>query len=213
MKGSTHANRRRRYRGSRLRVLSDRSESGAIYMAVAVFSALSADLDGASILTGRLSKLSVQLRELAIWAGLLSLAVLGYLYFDSGRMYPAFAAIAGTLSLLGFVSKEGFIRNALVSVVGGIIIYFGWKIELGWLIGLGAFVAVVPWLAHRGMTHTVWAIAIWAWIGYGLEQQVGIEGIMLVAAAGYISHLVLDTLTPLGVKWLYPLINKSIKLP
>ncbi|MBW7461523.1 metal-dependent hydrolase, partial [Paenibacillus sepulcri] len=35
----------------------------------------------------------------------------------------------------------------------------------------------------------------------------------MVATAGYLSHLLADTLTPSGVKWFYPLYKKSVKLP
>lgn len=188
-------------------------ESAAYYATVAVFSALSPDLDGSSMLTAKLGKLSRRIRESGIWTGVAALAALGYVYLDSGRLYPVAAAIAATLALLGFISKEGVIRNALVSAIGGAAIYFGWKAGHAWLIGLGAYIAWVPWLAHRGMTHTIWAIAAWGWIGYALESESGIDGVMLVSVAGYASHLIADTLTPQGVKWLYPLFNKSIKLP
>jgi inner membrane protein len=62
-------------------------------------------------------------------------------------------------------------------------------------------------LDHRGMTHTLWAVVLWGVIGMGLEKQLRIDGIMIVAVAGYASHLLADSLTPNGVKWLYPLIR------
>jgi inner membrane protein len=188
-------------------------ENASLYLVTAAVSALSADLDGASLLTGKLSRLSKQLRELAIWSGILILAYLGYLYVDSGHSYPVISAIAGLLSLLGFLTKEGIIRNALVSLIGAALFYIGWMNGQQWLIGLGIFVGWIPWLDHRGMSHTIWALAFWGWIGLSLEEQIRIEGIELVAVAGYASHLIADTLTPQGVKWLYPLIKKSIKLP
>lgn len=187
-------------------------ETAAYFMTVGVFSALAADLDGSSMLTAKLGKLSRHIREWAVWGGLLALAIIGYLYLDTGHVYPAAAAIAATVSLLGIVSKVGVIRNALISVIGAVAMYFGWKSGQTWLVGLGAFVGAVPWLDHRGMTHTVWAVAVWGWIGYELERQLRMEGIMLTAIAGYVSHLVADTLTPQGVKWFYPIIKKSIKI-
>jgi inner membrane protein len=184
----------------------------SLYLSVSVMSALSADLDGPSVLSGKLGKLSKLLRELALWTGALLLAGVAYLYFNEDRIDPVYATIAVILSLLGFITKEGSIRNALVSLVGCGLLYAGWITKQNWLMGFGLFVIWVPWLAHRGMTHTVWALLLWGAIGWGLEQQLQIEGIMVVSIAGYASHLLADTLTPAGVKWLYPLYKKSIKL-
>jgi len=187
-------------------------QHASIYVAVAGFSALSADLDGPSLLVSKVSKLSRWLRSSALWIGVLLVAVVGYLYLAQARFYPVFTAIAVMLFLLGLVAKEGVIRNALLSLIGAAIIYAGWRYGQNWLMGFGLFVGWVPWLKHRGMTHTVWAIPLWGLIGSGLENQLQIDGIAAVSVAGYTSHLLADTLTPSGVKWFYPLYKKSIKL-
>jgi inner membrane protein len=83
---------------------------------------------------------------------------------------------------------------------------------MNWLIGFGLFVAWAPWLKHRGMTHTIWAVPIWGIIAWGLEKQLQVEGLAITAMLGYLSHLIADTLTPSGVKWLYPLVKKSFKI-
>jgi inner membrane protein len=184
----------------------------SLYLSVSVMSALSADLDGSSVLSSKLGKLSKLLRELVLWTGAILLAGVAYLYFNEDRIDPVYATIAVILSLLGFITKEGAIRNALVSLVGCGLLYAGWITKQSWLMGFGLFVIWVPWLAHRGMTHTVWALLLWGTIGWGLEEQLQIDGIMAVSMAGYASHLLADTLTPAGVKWLYPLYKKSIKL-
>lgn len=185
----------------------------SIYLSVAAMSALSADLDGTSLLSSKLGKLSKLLRELALWSGVLLLVGTAYLYFNEHRVYPAYATIAVILCLLGFVTKEGTLRNALVSLVGCGLLYAGWITNQNWLMGFGLFVIWVPWLAHRGLTHTVWALLLWGAIGWGLEQQLRMDGITLVSVAGYASHLLADTLTPAGVRWLYPIYKKAIKLP
>jgi inner membrane protein len=178
-----------------------------MYLSVAGVSALSADLDGQNLLSGKLSKLSRWLRELAIWTGLLTITFVVYTFFAQNDLNPHLTAIGITLTLLGFVTKEGTVRNALVSLIGCALLYGGWTSKQDWLMGFGLFVAWVPWLNHRGMTHTLWAVALWGAIGMGLEKQLGINGIMIVAVAGYASHLIADSLTPNGVKWLYPLIR------
>lgn len=186
--------------------------NAALYLSVASFSALAADLDGASLLSSKLGKVSRGLREVVLWSGVLICGLMAYLFFTQNRINPTMTIAALTLILLGFVSKEGTIRNALVSLIGSGLLYAGWSVHLNWLIGLGIFVVWVPWLKHRGLTHTVWALLLWGALGWGLEKQLEVEGIMAVSVAGYASHLLADTLTPQGVKWLFPIYKKSIKL-
>ncbi|WP_274650723.1 metal-dependent hydrolase [Paenibacillus humicola] len=187
--------------------------NATIYIAVAAFSALSPDLDGTNMLSSKLGKLSHLLRELALFGGLGMIAAAVYLYVFRHLLYPNFAIAAVVAFLLGLVTKEGMLRNALVCLAGCGLIYWGLQTGMNWLTGLGVYIAWVPWLNHRGLSHTCWALAAWSAIGWGLEKQLALQGIAAVAAAGYFSHLAADTLTPSGVKWLYPLYKRSIRLP
>lgn len=188
-------------------------KSTALYLAVAAFSALSADLDGPSMLSSKIGKMSKVIRSVMLWSGIIILSILGYQYFTLNVFYPEYTAASAAVFMLGLLTREGIIRNTLVSVIGGGLIYGALIWQLYWLGGLGLFIAVAPWLKHRGMTHTVWAAVLWGAIGRGLEDQLQLPGIMTVATLGYLSHLLADTLTPSGVKWLYPLYKKPIKLP
>ncbi|HZG79074.1 MAG TPA: metal-dependent hydrolase [Paenibacillus sp.] len=184
---------------------------GAVYLSVAAFSALAADLDGPGMLSGKLDKLSRPIRGFALWAGVVLVLANAYGYaFEDWFSFP-FSAVAVVLLLLGLVASQGTVRNALVSLVGLGLLYAGARTDQAWLMGLGVFVAWVPWLKHRGMTHTIWALLLWGTIGRGLETELGIPGVTATAVAGYASHLLADTLTPNGVKWLYPLYKKSFK--
>ncbi|WP_027091608.1 metal-dependent hydrolase [Cohnella thermotolerans] len=184
----------------------------AYYVAASAFSAISADLDGTNMLSSKLGKVSHRIRESALWLGLLALGAGGWLYSAGNPNYPALAAGGIGLVLLGLILKEGAVRNALVSLCGVGLLYAGWRSHSTGLIGLGVFVAWAPWLNHRGLTHTVWAALAWAFIAAAFERQLHVEGLGAAATAGYLSHLVADTLTPGGVKWLYPIVKKSIKL-
>lgn len=188
-------------------------QTGILCVAVAAFSALAADLDGPSILSGKIGKFSKFLREGVMGGGIVLAALIYGWYRYSGSSHPTLALSAGALFLLGFLFKEGTIRNALVSAVGAAFLVYGYREELVWLMGFGGFVVIAPWLKHRGMTHTLWAAAAWAWISQGFEAYLGQPGIMLAGTIGYLSHLLADTLTPGGVKWLSPIIKKSIRLP
>ena len=187
-------------------------QNAALYVTIASFSALSADLDGTSMLSSKIGKASKLLREVLLWGGFLLSVIMTYLYFAREYVDITLSSVAVMGFLIGFISKEGVIRNALVSVVGAAIIGAGWYWKMNWLMGFGLFVAWAPWLKHRGMTHTVWAIPIWGTIGYGLQNQLHVDGVMTVSIIGYASHLVADTMTPAGVKWFYPIVKKSIKI-
>lgn len=188
-------------------------QNAALYVAISALSALSPDLDGPSMLSSRIGQFSKWLREMLYWSGLLLIVILAWLFFAQGYFSAEYSLAALSLFLLGLIIKDGLIRNILVSCIGGLLLYIGLSQQMSWLMGFGAFVAVAPWLKHRGLTHTVWALVLWAAIGSGLEQQLQVEGIMTVATAGYLSHLIADSLTPSGVKWLSPIFNKAFKFP
>ncbi|MFD0961531.1 metal-dependent hydrolase [Paenibacillus chungangensis] len=182
------------------------------YIAVAAFSALSADLDGPSMLTSRITKLSRHIRTWVLWISIIYLAIIGYLYLTAQPVSMTMTGLAFAGLLIGLVMKQGVLRNTMVSLVGGYLIYQGLIADRTWLMGLGAFIVWAPWLKHRGMTHTVWVLPIWGWLGWGMEQDLGMEGLGMTALLGYMSHLAADTLTPSGVKWLYPLYKKPFRL-
>lgn len=187
-------------------------ENSALYIGVAAFSSLAADLDGPSLLSSKLTKLSRRIRELALWGGFIYLALVAWLILTRQPVPPLMAGGSIAAVLIGLVMKQGAIRNALVSIVGLYLIYRGMSHEQLWLTGLGVFVVWAPWLKHRGMTHTVWMLPLWGWLGWGLQVELGIEGVAVAAVLGYMSHLVADTMTPSGVKWLYPLTKKTFKI-
>lgn len=189
------------------------ARNAALYVAVAAFSSLSADLDGTSMLSGKLNRAAKAVHALLLWGGAALTAAAGIAYAAKGFLRVEWAIAAVSVLLLGLVLGNGKIRNALVSLIGLGLLYGGFAQELSWLMGLGVFVAWVPWLNHRGLTHTVWAAAAWWAIGNGLEAQIGVADIAQTALWGYLSHLIADTLTPSGVKWLYPLTKKTFKLP
>ncbi|RXZ78903.1 metal-dependent hydrolase [Paenibacillaceae bacterium] len=187
-------------------------KNAVLYITIASLSALSADLDGPSLLSSKLGKAARWIRELMMLAAVLLIVCGAYYYFKDGRIDMKMLVTAAPLFLLSLILRQGMIRNALVSLVGCGLIYMGWDYGMNGVIGFGAFVVVVPWFKHRGMSHTVWALILWAYIGRSLETDLQVQGIAIVALLGYLSHLLADTTTPSGVKWLYPFYKKSIKL-
>ncbi|AWB45635.1 metal-dependent hydrolase [Paenibacillus sp. CAA11] len=188
-------------------------QHAAIYIATSAVSALSADLDGPSLLSSRIGKVSKWLHRSLPVIGILLLVLLAYQYAAHGVIDPALGAATGITLLPGLILQEGTLRNLLVSLCGGGLIYAGLTYGMPWLAGLGLFAVCAPWLKHRGLTHTLWALILWWFIGRGLEEQVQVPSLGLIAGAGYLSHLIADTLTPSGVKWLYPIWKKPFRLP
>lgn len=182
------------------------------YLTVASLSALSADLDGPSILSRKISSAARWIHNLFIWFSVCGCLGLLYQYTMDRHLSQEGIFVTVSSVLLGFVAKKGFLRNIMISSVGGGLLFTGIMFSWDGLIGLGVFIIWVPWLSHRGLSHTIWAVLLWGAIGWEFEQHLQIEGIALVSLCGYASHLIADTLTPRGVKWLYPLYKRSVKL-
>lgn len=211
MKGSTHAIVGIAI-GSAVALTHQMSfADGAVCVSVGALSALSADLDGQGMLANKLSKTSQAIHRTMIGLGML-FALWGFVqhfvlhYFDPW----AWAASAAIL-MLAAVLKVGLIRNLMLSGIGIILVLSGWLNHMIWLAGLGCFVTCAPWFKHRGFTHTIWCNIGWAAIGWNMEQDIGISGLAISAGGGYLSHLLLDTMTPSGIKWFYPLVKKTIR--
>lgn len=54
---------------------------------------------------------------------------------------------------------------------------------------------------HRGLTHSPAALTAVLLAGYALDAD---EDLLAAVGVAYLSHLVIDSLTPKGVLWLYP---------
>ena len=60
---------------------------------------------------------------------------------------------------------------------------------------------------HRGLTHSPAALVAVLLVGYGLKAD---DDRLAAVGVAYISHLVVDSLTPKGVLWLYPASTKAV---
>jgi hypothetical protein len=65
---------------------------------------------------------------------------------------------------------------------------------------------------HRGATHMLLIAAGLSAGMYFLGDAVGVPSLWMWFAAGYLSHLVLDMLTPSGLEFLWPLIRRPLHL-
>ncbi|GAA4367369.1 hypothetical protein GCM10023185_39200 [Hymenobacter saemangeumensis] len=182
-------------------------------IALAGFSSLAPDLDHPE---SRLSKRLGFTQQYVRWAfvaGALAIAAYTYLQLAPGREQRLFYTVALAFGLIGVGLQGGSTRKLALLFTGMATVVAGLYTEQLWLSLLGTFVALAPFTTHRSWTHTIWATALWAYIGHLANRSLGWQGIELYAGAGYASHLVADTLTKAGVRWFLPISPYSFKIP
>ena len=182
-------------------------------IALAGFSALAPDLDHPeSRLSKRLGFAHGYVRW-AFGATALGLAAYAYLLLHPGadQRFTYTAALA--FGLIGLALQGGSARRLALLFTGLGTVLAGLYAQFLWLSLLGAFIALAPFTAHRSWTHTIWATVLWTYIGDLATRSLGWHGVAHYAGAGYASHLLADTLTKSGVRYLFPVINFSFKIP
>jgi inner membrane protein len=203
---------------------------GAAAVLLAAVSALIPDLDADGLLTRKLT--DRPLRVIRLFSGYLGVILVLLSYFPDTRNGQFLTAFIGLLFLgVGFVLRDNASRKWMVTLIGLVImggavyLQFGERAlvlnrvpyeilhsDYAWLLGLGAFIGIVPHFSHRTYTHTVWALAVWGYIWFYAEASLQWKGLFLAASAGYLSHLLADTLTVAGVRYLHPF-PPLVKLP
>ncbi|MBR9676968.1 metal-dependent hydrolase [Candidatus Woesearchaeota archaeon] len=73
---------------------------------------------------------------------------------------------------------------------------------------VGNKIKIIGWLfKHRGFFHTLWAALMFSVLAYAFSKEIAIAVLV-----GYTSHLLSDSLTPMGVRPLWPISKKKLKL-
>jgi inner membrane protein len=182
-------------------------------IALAGFSSLAPDLDHPE---SRLSKRLGFTQNYVRWAfaaGALLIAAYAYLQLAPGSEQRLYYTAALAFGLIGVGMQGGSARRLALLFTGLGTVVAGLYTEQLWLSLLGTFVALAPFTTHRSWTHTIWATALWTYIGHLADQHLGWRGVALYAGTGYASHLLADTLTKSGVRWFLPIFNYSFKVP
>ena len=182
-------------------------------IALAGFSSLAPDLDHPD---SRLSKRLGFTQNYVRWAfaaGALALAAYAYLQLRPGAEQRLYYTAALAFGLVGVGLQGGSARRLALLFTGLSTVVTGLFTEQLWLSLLGTFVALAPFTSHRSWTHTIWATALWTYIGYLADKHLGWQGVAAFAGGGYASHLLADTLTKAGVRWFLPLFGYSFKIP
>ncbi|GAB2964005.1 hypothetical protein GCM10027048_36610 [Hymenobacter coalescens] len=182
-------------------------------IALAGFSALAPDLDHPN---SRLSKRMGFMQGYMRWsfaAGAAVLSVYAFLNVPPGPNQRVMYMAALAMFLVGMAMQSQSARKLALLFTGVAAVLTGLYVQVLWLSLLGGFVATAPFTTHRSWTHTIWAAALWTYIGHLANQDLGWHGVATYAGAGYLSHLLADTLTKSGVRYLLPLSDKALKLP
>jgi membrane-bound metal-dependent hydrolase YbcI (DUF457 family) len=115
--------------------------------------------------------------------------------------------------------------HALVAAASVVGLAPYWTNEVG-LVGVAVVAAVAGallpdqdlmrpwswWLAHRGPAHTPW-LALFVTTAVGLLVGPAHWPLALLVGYGVLTHLVLDSLTPMGVMWGWPVTRRRWRGP
>lgn len=126
-----------------------------------------------------------------------------------GQLLPPGAGVElGRVAyLLAAFTTHAVIGSVLVAVLLDV------RPSVGAIAGLAAdadFLFPQEWgfpFVHRGLTHSPAALVAVLLVGWALDAD---EDLLAAVGVGYLSHLVLDSLTPKGVLWLYPLSTTGV---
>ena len=182
-------------------------------IALAGFSSLAPDLDHPE---SRLSKRLGFTQNYVRWAfgaAALGLAAYSFSQLRPGPEQRLYYTLALAFGLIGVGMQGGSARKLALLFTGLGTVVAGLYAEQLWLSLLGAFICLAPFTSHRSWTHTIWATALWTYIGHLADRHLGWRSVALFAGGGYASHILADTLTKSGVRWLLPLSDFSFKIP
>ncbi|SOC43552.1 metal-dependent hydrolase [Ureibacillus acetophenoni] len=184
---------------------------------------LAPDLDGNNLLNKRVTKTAKLIKRRGVFAGFVLMVLslityfldLKFLSFLDGDWFTQqnkllLFAFGGIIIGLSLKSQET-LKNILMSILSLFLLYYAFTDELWWLVLFALYIGVVGWFPHRGLTHTIWALAYWWYMSYLLQDSTGVNNLALISTMAYLSHIIGDMLTKKGVKFLYPLINKVFK--
>jgi len=184
---------------------------------------LAPDLDGNNLLNKRVTKTAKLIKKSGVFVGgiLMVLALVtyfldvNYLSFINDKWFsqqnsPLLFGWGAVILGLSFKGQET-LKNILMSILSLILLYYAATNELWWLIMFALYIGGAGWFAHRGPTHTIWALIYWWYMSHLLEVNTKVDGLALISTIAYLSHILGDMLTKKGVKFLYPVINKVFR--
>jgi membrane-bound metal-dependent hydrolase YbcI (DUF457 family) len=176
--------------------------AGGTLAAAAVASAGPIILDGGSLLNGAVLLAGVDV----------PVAVLGAVVCLAASLLPDIDEPESLIVNSPAALRKGLPRGRSVqaksstALLGVLLNTFRWILR-----GLSGIIRLLAG-GHRGATHWLFITAILSYGMWHLGSLLGYPQLLLWFSAGYLSHLILDMLTPSGLELLRPLTSASIHL-
>lgn len=96
-------------------------------------------------------------------------------------------------------------QKRMLIITGALVGVLSLYHESIWMMMLGIYIGVASFLSHRSLTHSLLGLCYFSILGYYMEKEILVDGLMFVCAGAYVSHLLLD------MKWL-PKNRRGVKL-
>lgn len=204
--------------------ISQTYEMMPITLVASGVASLAPDLDGNNLLNKRVTKTAKLIKKSGVFVGgaLMALSLITFFldlnflsfiddkWFNQQNMLLLFGWGAVILGL-SFKGQET-LKNILMSILSLFLLYYAVTNELWWLVMFALYIGGAGWFAHRGPTHTIWAVLYWWYMSHLLEVSTNMDGLAIISTIAYLSHIAGDMLTKKGVKFLYPLTNKVFRV-
>ncbi|SOB98537.1 inner membrane protein [Ureibacillus xyleni] len=185
---------------------------------------LAPDLDGNNLLNKHVTKTAKLIKKRGIFVGLALIVLSLYTYFFNmnflftldGKWFTQqnllLLFVWGSIIIGLSLKNMETLKNILMSILSLFLLYYAITHELWWLVMFALYIGGAGWFAHRGPTHTIWALVYWWYMSYLLQVSTGVDSLALICTSAYLSHIVGDMLTKKGVQFLYPLSNKVFRI-
>ncbi|MBS4199235.1 metal-dependent hydrolase [Bacillus sp. FJAT-49732] len=145
------------------------------------------DLDVKGTLSNKISLNKNWIITLLALLGLLIIVNSYTLYKDFDR-WLGFGLGLALLIFPPFLIKQKY----MLLLTGAASLLIGVSQQSTWLMMLGVYICVAALLPHRSLTHSLIGLFYFSLIGYYLEKDFQMNGILLVCVVSYASHLLLD---------------------
>ena len=118
--------------------------------------------------------------------------------------------IGGGMVLLATIITQ----KRMLTITGVGLIMGGVALNMTiWIVLLGVYIIISSFLPHRSYTHSLIGLVYFSVIMFLAQKALNLDGLLLVGALGYLSHLLADMkVLPVnrrGVKFFAPLWNKD----
>ncbi|RFB10994.1 metal-dependent hydrolase [Bacillus sp. HNG] len=204
--------------------VSQSLEAMPVLIVASGLASLAPDLDGNNLLNKRVTKTAKLIKKVGAFVGVALMVLALVTYFlevkDLSFLDEKWFTEQNKLLLFGWgaviiglsLKSQETLKNILMSLLSLFLLYYAFTSELWWLVMFALYLGGAGWFPHRGLTHTIWALAYWWYMSYLLQVSTGVESLALISTIAYFSHIVGDMLTKKGVKFLYPLTNKIFRM-